>query len=696
MPLYTFGGTPADVLTDAQGNVIPDYPLVVRVAGTGAAVTALYEDDGLTPIAQLRSNPASSPTPGAIRTFKTADVTAIDYEYLDGSGSPVRWYQAARELAAQAQATAEAALPRSGGTMTGTTQYNGSAGDVVDASLVAAQGGYDTYRRLADGEEQWGPGDAARDVRWYRSGPRQMTLTGSIVAEDGVNLAVPGWFTVTGAAGDGITDDRPAIQAALDAARDAGGGTVILPGGKTYGVSTFLVVHSGTTIWAYGATIKAIANSGILRNFITGEEFAGYSGRSHITLLGGTYDGNASDGVTGTVTAETDVINFVHGADITVRDVTVLNTSTAHALEFNSVDGGRAINCQFYGFRDNSSGGTRGFSEAIQIDISKSGSSSIGLYDNTPAKNIRIESCTFGPSDRLGNFGRAVGSHSITAGVTYDDIQIVNCQINGALQEGIYAYGWRRAKIEGNTIRNTGMSGIMATIPNPATTSVPAATVSITDNTIEAVQSDSGIRVLAYAAYRYPGVVIETNTIRSITGNAVQVEQCEAPKVTGNLSEDTTSTGLYAAWSPSASFTSNTVRNSGSNGINATGSPRTLMQGNIIDGTGSNFGLFAGQASDGANSTDCHITGNTIYAASSAGIRASTSATGCTITGNKVRKGASTANGITLASTATGCVIAGNDLSGNGWASGTALSLSTATPKLDYAGGTTSPGHNLI
>ena len=48
MPLYTFGGTPADVLTDAQGNVIPDYPLVVRAAGTGAAVTALYEDDGLT------------------------------------------------------------------------------------------------------------------------------------------------------------------------------------------------------------------------------------------------------------------------------------------------------------------------------------------------------------------------------------------------------------------------------------------------------------------------------------------------------------------------------------------------------------------------------------------------------------------------------------------------------------------------
>lgn len=35
--LYTYGGTPAEVLTDLAGNVVPDYPLNVRVAGTGSS-----------------------------------------------------------------------------------------------------------------------------------------------------------------------------------------------------------------------------------------------------------------------------------------------------------------------------------------------------------------------------------------------------------------------------------------------------------------------------------------------------------------------------------------------------------------------------------------------------------------------------------------------------------------------------------
>ncbi|MFJ9113030.1 hypothetical protein [Streptomyces sp. NPDC102283] len=104
--MFTFGGTPADVLTDTAGNAVPNYPLVVRVAGTGQAVTALYELNG-TPIGQLRTNPASHPAPGAIRAFQ-ADIQAIDYEYLDTSGSPVRWYQAGRELAQTALDTAQA------------------------------------------------------------------------------------------------------------------------------------------------------------------------------------------------------------------------------------------------------------------------------------------------------------------------------------------------------------------------------------------------------------------------------------------------------------------------------------------------------------------------------------------------------------------------------------------------------------
>ena len=37
-----------------------------------------------------------------------------------------------------------------------------------------------------------------------------------------------------GAAGDGVTNDGPAIQRAIDACSQAGGGRVLFPGGRVY------------------------------------------------------------------------------------------------------------------------------------------------------------------------------------------------------------------------------------------------------------------------------------------------------------------------------------------------------------------------------------------------------------------------------------------------------------------------------
>ncbi|MFJ9427609.1 right-handed parallel beta-helix repeat-containing protein [Streptomyces sp. NPDC101249] len=693
MPMYTFGGTPADVLTTTTGDVVPDWPVTVRVAGTGAVVSALFETDGTTPIAQLRSNPATSSQPGAIRTFKTDGVAEIEYEFLDKAGQPVRYYQAARELASGA----EGAVRTTGATMSGKLQWGMTLpDDVVSASFVTGDP-YDRYRRLASGEQQWGPGTGARDVRQFRSGPARMRQTG-ILAPDQLDLSAQGVFQVLGATGNGAADDRAVVQAALDAARDAGGGLVVLPPGRTYGVGTFLVVYDNTTIWAYGATIKAIGNSGLLRNFTASEAPTGYTGHGNIAVLGGVWNGNAYNGSTGSVTAETDVLNFIHGHDITVRDITVLDTSTAHALEFNSSVRCAAINCTFLGYRDNSSSGNRGFSEAIQIDIAKSGSSSIGAYDNTTARDVLIQGCHFGPSDRCGPFGRAVGSHTLAAGAVYDNIRVVDCRIDGTLQEGVYAYGWRRSVIRGNVITGTGLSGIYATLPDPASMATAPAGLLVCDNIIDGSGGDSAVRVLGYAAYPYPGVTVADNVLRNCTGNAVQVERCDAPQVTGNAVQNTTSTGLYAHYSDGVTFNGNSVRGAASNGINASGCASPVITGNLVDTTASNFGIFAGQGGDAAtNSTDGVITGNKIRKAASSGIRLSTNATGFLVAGNQVRKdGGASTSALSMAASATGCMVVDNDFSGNGWSAATALSVSTAAPVTGPGGMQALPGSNLV
>lgn len=73
-----------------------------------------------------------------------------------------------------------------------------------------------------------------------------------------VDLSVAGAFAsgfasvlAYGAVGDGVTDDRAAIQAAV-----ASGLTVVLPGGRVYLVHGSIRLAAGQLLWAYGATVR--------------------------------------------------------------------------------------------------------------------------------------------------------------------------------------------------------------------------------------------------------------------------------------------------------------------------------------------------------------------------------------------------------------------------------------------------------
>lgn len=128
-----------------------------------------------------------------------------------------------------------------------------------------------------------------------------------------------------GAKGDGLKNDAPAIQQALDCGAD----TVIIPQG-IYMIGTTLLVGSNTTIKAEPQTIIRLANGAgnHVDVFLLTNKNPG-NGNSHITVEGGIWDGNneynyrGKDGdmfgYTGTA------INFVNVKNLILRNLTVRN-----------------------------------------------------------------------------------------------------------------------------------------------------------------------------------------------------------------------------------------------------------------------------------------------------------------------------------------------------------------------------------
>lgn len=94
------------------------------------------------------------------------------------------------------------------------------------------------------------------------------------------------------AAGDGVTDDTEAIQAALNRARDSGAGVVVFP------PRTFLVTQlrttGGVTLEGYGATLKRPANQDKWARLLTGN-YSGTADSAPLVIKGVTMDGNSAN-----------------------------------------------------------------------------------------------------------------------------------------------------------------------------------------------------------------------------------------------------------------------------------------------------------------------------------------------------------------------------------------------------------------
>ncbi|MBL3670818.1 right-handed parallel beta-helix repeat-containing protein [Streptomyces sp. M2CJ-2] len=412
MPQYTYGGTPSAVLTTKTGDVVPDYPVIVRAAGTGTIVTALFEADGVTPIAQLRSNPASSDTPGAIRTFKVEGYGAIEYEYNGSSGQPVRWYEVGREVPLAAFDGLASKLDTAGGTITGDLGVTGTV---------------DVGQLLVGGQP-------------IQAGGADFSKAGIIVPD-----------AVTGAA----------LQAALNKARDAGGGHVIVPPGA-YNVSALpLRIYRNTRLTlADGATIRRNGAGTMLLNGDAAQTFGGYTGHGNIIIEGGTWDSRAPAFPTSAM-----VMSIGHAENVTIRDTLIKDVCGFHGIELNAVKTARISGVRGLGYLNP---GGRDFSEFIQPDLAKGSAyfGGFGPYDDTPCADIQIVGCTVGPSGTAGttSWPRAVGSHSASPSKQHTGIVIRDLYCEGLTQWAVGGYTWQDVLVSGLTLKDCGAGVQMRTL----------------------------------------------------------------------------------------------------------------------------------------------------------------------------------------------------------------------------------------
>lgn len=246
-----------------------------------------------------------------------------------------------------------------------------------------------------------------------------------------------------GAVGDFSVDDLPAVQGALSYLNTLGGGTLIAKG--KYSLSRQLRTFNNVTI--------DMDNTGVFRrDFLTSPTGSGvisvnWGGAPsvNVTIKNGTIDGNGQNYYSGH-----NGFGCVDTTNLVIENVTFTNNVSAHGIDIAKVSGASIRNCKFLGYSD--ADGTRGFSEAIQLDpdLGAGGSTSYGIV---------ISGCYCGrnPSNtdpRFGPWPSFVGNHAVNvAGSVITGVVISNNFSEDCTWSHISPFAWDNVSITNNTFK---------------------------------------------------------------------------------------------------------------------------------------------------------------------------------------------------------------------------------------------------
>ncbi|WP_406379040.1 right-handed parallel beta-helix repeat-containing protein [Streptomyces sp. NBC_00197] len=495
------------------------------------------------------------------------------------------------------------------GSSTSTSLAGGSGGVVAFPNVEVSPTGTPT------GAVLWAEGGKL----FYKNATGTASQVGSGSAYDVRNF---------GAVGNGLVDDAPAIQAALNAVRASGGGTVSVPYG-TYKLTTLpLRIFKNTTLSLAPGT-KMVRGDNIATMLLNGDTAAsGYEGEGNIVVEGGIWDMRGTG-----LTTPAMCLSFGHARNIRVRNTQILNVPGYHGIEFNSTHGAIVENCRFEGYTDT---GGRTFSEAIQIDLAKEVAvfGGFGNYDSTPCNFVTVTNCYFGPG-----WPRGIGSHSSVDGKTHKNIHIEGNYFYQTKEMAISSYNWENVTIANNTVDDCGagvrIKNTDATTPADTKDSSGTVTnrsqsnycVTITGNTFRNIGTvapairvagdtdvDGTSRNIYYVTVT--GNSISTSTGTGDAGIGIRFDRVWGGVISGNSIANVGDAGILASYGGNVVISDNTVNHTADFGICSRMISLSKVHGNIVRDAG-DYGILV------SGGTNAMVTDNFVRDATTYGIRVS-------------------------------------------------------------------------
>ena len=506
-------------------------------------------------------------------------------------------------------------------------------------------------------------GYAQREGVWYR-----LTAEGAVPDEtlQGDYLVV---YDVTedefGADGTDEESDSAAINAAIRRAAqldnpDEKEILILVPDG-TYCLGSAVIVFSNITLRLDDDAVMLrqdlsssmlvgahLSSSGDLCSDSTCTH-GGYSQIRHVTVTGGTWDGNVHSDRADIYSNI--MLGLAHGEDITISDTVLQNDCSLHMLILDAVknvtiDGVTFKNEYLYTGPDTyyyDSAADRStftaldwlevalYKEALHIDVANAeGSSSLPL-DNTPCQNITVTNCVFD------NVLCGVGSHHVIEGLEITGVSVSGNTFSHLRGAAIDAYGiagldfrdntvtdaeyllnsiHAELTLSGNTASRLGLAYWCDSCTLTAENESYALTDTITGKAAVRAMGASSLtlRSCELSGALYGGVLaVESSTVTldgltltDIAGEAVILFHQATGSVTNCSLTGTADYGVSVGQTADVLISGNTIQGFAQYAITGYDAQRLTITGNTAVDSGSGWDISI------VNGTDCVCTGNTV------------------------------------------------------------------------------------